>query len=160
MKIDHCFLSTDVYFPFILFLTFVPHELHHMLADARVGSCMSKNWLVRQFFSFFFFKVVILVCALARSLCLNLHKEAFGAGVSLWVSVWLCVEVSDAASAHSMICVPTLHVENPETWGLTYSCWSVEAAIPGWKGLAELWKKGHNLQVSCVFSFWPERCYR
>lgn len=95
----------------------------------------------------FFFKVVIPVCALALSLCLNLHKEAFGAGVSLWVFVWRCVEGSATASAHSMSSRKTLRWRGlPIAVGLgkLLSCL-------GWKAPAGLWKKGHDLQISYMF---------
>ena len=85
IKINHCFLSTDFYFPFILFLTFVPYELRRMLADPCVVSYMSK--LACQAVFFFLSEVIIPVCALALSLRLNLRKEVFGAGVSLRVFV-------------------------------------------------------------------------
>lgn len=77
-----------------------------------------------------FFKVVIPVCAPAPSLCLDLCKEAFVAGVGLCVCVCPCVEGVGTTGAHSMSCVLTSHVEDSEIVGFAHSHWSVGAGIP------------------------------
>lgn len=98
MKINPCcvcffffFLSTDVYFPFILILTFVACELHRVLADPHVVSWMSKNRIVRfSFFFFFFYNAGVQTGITILSLCFKLYEKAFGPRVSLGACVTRC----------------------------------------------------------------------